>query len=152
MKKFALVFLVLVMVCTLLAVSPRGVAATCMDCTPPPPPPPPPTPKVVVEVWEWSGDGVTGEEIPMYTITTVPAEWYRVKANGIEVDGPTTICHPFKAGRFGWVGEIHQLVEGVWIKLPTTVGWVPNEEGRYMACAQAPTAGIYALFGYYVKK
>jgi len=150
MKKVGLVLLVIAMVCVLLSVSPRGVSAVCMDCTPPPPPVA--TQKPVIEVWEWSGSGVAAEEIPMYEVTTTPKEWYRLKANGIEVDGPTTICHPFKAGRFGWVGEIHQLVEGSWVKLPTTVGWVPDEEGRFMACAKAPAAGIYALFGYFVEE
>lgn len=152
MKKVALIIVIVTLVGTLLAIAPQSIAAVSFSTSSPPSTAQPPTPKPVIEIWEWSGEGVTGEEIPMYTITTLPAEWYRVKANGIEVDAPTTICHPFKAGRFGWLGEIHQLVDGAWVKLPTTVGWVPNEEGRYMACAQAPAAGIYALFGYYVKK
>ena len=87
----------------------------------------------------------------MYTIITTPRDWYKLMTNGLKVDGTTEICHPFKQGRFGWTGEIFQLVEDAWIKLPTTVGWVPSEEGRYMACANVKEAGTYALFGYWTK-
>ncbi len=109
--------------------------------------PVPPTPKP--EVWELYSEGVAGEEIPMYTITTAPREWLQLKANGLKVDGATKICHGFDAGRYGWTGEIFRLVGDAWVKLPTTVGWVPTEEGSYMACAIAPAAGTYALFGYF---
>lgn len=102
------------------------------------------------EVWEWYTEGVTGEEIPMHTVTTTPRAWYQLKANGLKVDGATRICHGFDAGRYGWTGEIFRLVGGAWVKLPTTVGWVPTEEGHYMACAMAPAAGTYALFGYWI--
>ena len=111
----------------------------------------PPTPKPQAEIWEWYGEGVTGEEIPMYTITTTPREWLQLKANGLKVEGATKICHGFDAGRYGWTGEIFRLVGDAWVKLPTTVGWVPTEEGHFMACAVAPAAGTYALFGYFDK-
>ena len=110
-----------------------------------------PVPVVEPKVWEWHADGVTGEIIPMYTITTTPREWYQLKSDGIKVDGATHICHPFDEGRFGWTGEIFQLVEGAWVKLATTVGWVPTVEGKFKACAQAPAAGNYALFAYFDK-
>lgn len=103
------------------------------------------------EEWYWDIAGVTGEIIPMYTITTVPREWYQLKADGLKIDGPAKICRPFRAGRFGWVGEIFQLVDGKWVKLPTTVAWVADAEGKFTVCAQAPAAGTYALFGYWVK-
>jgi hypothetical protein len=101
------------------------------------------------KVWEWYGEGVTGEVIPMDTITTKPQEWYQLKSDGLKLDAASGICYPFDEGRFGWTGEIFQLVEGAWIKLATTVGWVPTEEGKFLACAQAPAAGTYALFAYY---
>jgi len=103
------------------------------------------------KVWEVFAEGVTGEVIPMYTITATPRDWYQLKSVGIKLDGASQICHPFDEGRFGWTGEIFQLVEGAWVKLATTVGWVPNEEGKYKACAQAPAAGTYALFAYFDK-
>jgi len=101
------------------------------------------------KVWEWYGEGVTGEVIPMDTITTKPQEWFQLKSDGLKLDGASGICYPFDEGRFGWTGEIFQLVEGAWIKLVTTVGWVPTEEGNFLACAQAPAAGTYALFAYF---
>lgn len=64
---------------------------------------------------------------------------------------PTTICHPFDKGRFGWTGEIYKLVEGSWVKVPTTVGWVPDEEGDYKACTNDAQAGTYALFAYFTR-
>jgi hypothetical protein len=102
-------------------------------------------------VWEVFSAGVTGQVVPMFTITTKPGNWYQLKSDGIKVDGPTKICHPFDEGRFGWTGEIFQLVEGAWVKLSTTVGWVPTVEGKFKACAQAPAAGTYALFAYFDK-
>jgi hypothetical protein len=87
----------------------------------------------------------------MYTITTKPKEWYQLKSEGIKLDGATKICYPFDEGRFGWTGAIFQLVEGTWVKLATTVGWVPDAEGDYKACAQAPAAGTFALFAYFDK-
>jgi len=109
------------------------------------------TPTPENEVWYWDNADVTGEVLPMYTITSVPREWYQLKADGLKIDGPAKICRPFRAGRFGWVGEIFQLVDGAWVKLPTTAAWVPDAEGKYTVCAQAPAAGTYALFGYWVK-
>ncbi len=109
------------------------------------------TPAPELEVWYWDNAGVTGEVIPMYSITTIPREWYQLKADGLKIDGPARICRPFWAGRFGWVGDIFHLVDGAWVKLPTTAGWVADAEGKYTVCAQAPAAGTYALFGYWVK-
>ena len=90
------------------------------------------------EAWEWYTEGVTGVEIPMYKITTAPREWYQLKATGLVVDGATKICHRFDAGRYGWTGEIFHLVDDAWIKMPTTVGWVPTEEGTRSSCTLMP--------------
>lgn len=137
MKKY-LIFLLLFGLIAVFTAAPRTISAKGII---------PPQP----EVWDWYGEGVTGEEVPMVNITTTPREWYQLKANGLRVDGATKVCHGFDAGRYGWTGEIFRLVGDAWVKLPTTVGWVPTEEGHYMACAQAPAAGTYALFGYFVK-
>jgi hypothetical protein len=140
MKKYLVCLLVFVFIVTFTA-APKTVNAV--------PHPNGFTPKP--EVWEWYGEDVTGEEIPMYKITTTPREWYQLRSTGLKVDGATRICHGFDDGRYGWTGEIFRLVEDAWVKLPTTVGWVPTEEGHYMACAFAPAAGTYALFGYFDK-
>ena len=141
MKKYFVSLLLFALIAAFIAV-PRNISAKG---------PMPPAPKPQVEIWEWYAEGVTGEVIPMHTITTKPREWYQLKADALKVDGATQICHGFDDGRYGWTGEIFRLVGDAWVKLATTVGWVPNEEGHYMACAQAPAAGTYALFGYFDK-
>ena len=59
------------------------------------------------------------------------------------------ICHPFRGGQFKWVGDIRRLVDGKWIKVTTTQGWLDGPESTYQICAQAPDKGIYSLFAYY---
>ncbi len=135
MRKSSSVFTIIILVLTIAFIAfPKPVAAFV------------PPPVVQPRVWEWYAEGVTGETLPMYTITTTPREWYQLKSDGLKVDGATKICHPFDEGRFGWTGAIFHLVEGAWVKLATTVGWVPTVEGRFLACAQAPASGTYALF------
>lgn len=75
--------------------------------------------------------------------------WLQWLANGVKVTEAGKICHPFRGGQFGWVGIIMQYKNGEWVKLTTTNDWVPNKEGEFMSCAQAPAAGTYALFGYW---
>jgi hypothetical protein len=77
-----------------------------------------------------------------------PNQW-QLLTNGVVLTAPTRLCHPFRGGQFGWTAEILELKDGTWVKLPTTEGWVPDTEGAFMACANAPEAGTYALFGYY---
>lgn len=99
--------------------------------------------------WEWQGVGINGSEINGALITTPISPWLELLTNAIKIDGPAKICHPFRGGQFKWIGEIQQLVDGKWIKLVTTNGWVPDAEGEFTSCAQAPSAGTYALLGYY---
>jgi len=139
MKKIVSLVFVTALLVTLFLVKPVTASAAFRIITPEP------------EVWYWDNSGVTGEVIPMYTITTTPREWYQLKADGLKIDGPAYICRPFWAGRFGWVGEIFQMVDETWVKLPTTAKWVADNEGKYTVCAQAPAAGTYALFGYWIK-
>ncbi|PKN93685.1 MAG: hypothetical protein CVU45_01170, partial [Chloroflexi bacterium HGW-Chloroflexi-7] len=69
---------------------------------------------------------------------------------GVKITSPGKICHDFRMGQFKWVADIHRLVNGNWVKVPYTImGWEPDEEGIYMACAQADQAGTYALFTYH---
>jgi len=84
-------------------------------------------------------------------LTAAPApEWlHLMTTDGVVVDEPTQLCHELGGGKFHWVGEIRKLKGDRWIKLETITHWFPDEEGTMMACAQAPSAGTYALFAYY---
>lgn len=93
-----------------------------------------------------SGAWLTGTEVDVDAL--VPTD-LNLLTKGVKVSEPGLICHPFQGGQFNWVGEIRQLVKGKWMKLPTVSDWVPSTEGVFTGCAQAPAAGIYALFGYY---
>jgi hypothetical protein len=96
------------------------------------------------EVWD------TGTEYPIdLTATPPPNEWLQALSQGVEITEPGMICHPFRKGSYGWTGSIYHLVDGKWVKLPTTLAWIPTEEGTFTACAMAPAAGKYAFFGYY---
>jgi hypothetical protein len=91
-----------------------------------------------------------GTEVNVDLTSTSAPSWLQLLTNGVKISAPAKICHPFRGGRFGWVGEIRQLVKGKWLKLATTNDWVPSKEGEFTSCAQAPAAGTYALFGYYI--
>jgi len=95
-----------------------------------------------------SGDWNTGIEVTIDTAKNPIPSWLQLFAKGVEVNGKTRICHPFKFGLYGWVGEIRQLKDGTWVKLDTSIEWLATKEGTYTACAYAPGAGTYALFGY----
>jgi hypothetical protein len=99
--------------------------------------------------WEWTSDTVTGKEIPMEKVTIPNADNLQSLSNALSLSGPSEICHSFRGGQFGWTGIIYNLSGGSWHKLETTSKWVPNTEGKLMACAYAPSEGTYALFGYY---
>ncbi len=75
-------------------------------------------------------------------------EWLDLYSNGIKVASSGEICHPIPAGVTNMVAEIWELKSGVWTKIKTTNKYIPPIDGVYMACAKAPEAGIYALFGY----
>jgi hypothetical protein len=111
----------------------------------------PPEPGLAPGDWEWTTAAVVGEEVPMLGILTKPASWLQLITNGLLIKAPARICHPFRGAQFGWSGSIYKLVGETWVKVPTTIGWEPSSEGKYMACAQAASAGTYALFGYWVK-
>jgi len=102
---------------------------------------PPPTPDL-------SGRWNTGTAFTLDLKKNPAPGWLQLLSTGVNVTAKTQICHPFPFGINGWIGEIWQLKAGQWSKLPTTAAWVPNKEGTYTACATAPEAGSYALFGY----
>lgn len=97
-----------------------------------------------------AGTWNTGTQVEV-DLTSAPApEWlHLLTTNGVVIKEPTQLCHELGGGKFHWVGEIRKLVGERWIKLETTTHWFPDEEGVLMACAQAPSAGTYALFAYY---
>ena len=104
--------------------------------------------------WSWKGTSLTGTPFTGVNVgvdlgASPSPSWLQLLTGGIKVDGPATICHPFRGGQFGWQGEIRQLVEGNWVKIVTTNAWLPDEEGTFTSCAKAPASGTYALFGYY---
>jgi len=100
--------------------------------------------------WEWT-PSVAGYEIPMNTISITKSEWGTLLTNGLYLTSPAKICHPFEGNQYGWSGDIYMLSGESWNMLITSVDWVPTIEGKIMACAQAPSAGTYALFGYWTK-
>ncbi len=91
----------------------------------------------------------TGTAVEINLKTNPAPSWLQLFSMGVKITDEAKICHPFDRGLNDWIGEIYQLKDGQWSKLPTTLAWVPNKEGHYTACAQAPSAGTYALFGYY---
>lgn len=97
-----------------------------------------------------SGTWSTGTEVAIdLEKTPAPNEWVQLFGSGVEVTTNTEICHPFRGGQFGWTPEIRRLKNGKWMLLETTTRRLPDNEGALYACADAPAAGTYALFGYY---
>ena len=96
-----------------------------------------------------SGDWSTGTPVDVNFTDNPAPSWMQLLAKPVEVTEPGKICHDFRGGQFGWVGEIRQLVDGEWVKVPVTIGWVPNTEGAFMICADVSSAGTFALFGFY---
>ncbi len=110
-------------------------------------PAPTPTPIRVtgLALNEWQG----GEKITVDFVKNPAPSWLQLLTDPVKVTKPGEICHDFRGGQFYWKGEIRQLKDGKWVKIPSTAGWVPTTEGTYMICADAPSAGTYALFGYF---
>lgn len=96
-------------------------------------------------------DGWTnGTDVVIDTIANPIPSGYQMFGKGVKITSPGKICHEFRRGQFKWVADIHRLVNGNWVRVPaTTMEWEPNEEGTYMACAQANQVGTYALMAYY---
>lgn len=97
-----------------------------------------------------AGNWNTGTEVEVDLSTAPAPEWLQLMTtSAVVINEPTKICHELGGGKFHWVGEIRKLKDGKWIKIETLNSWSPDEEGAFMACAQAPSAGTYALFAYY---
>jgi hypothetical protein len=97
-----------------------------------------------------AGNWNTGTAIEVDLSAAPAPDWLQLMTTeAVVVKGPTQICHELGGGKFHWVGEIRQLKGNKWVKLETINDWATDEEGAYMSCAQAPSAGTYALFAYY---
>lgn len=97
----------------------------------------------------WTG----GEETPLVLDENTYPDWLQAtNTNALLVATKGEICHPFRGGQFGWVASIRQLVDGQWLKMDTSQGWMGEPESPYMACANALTPGTYALFAYFDEK
>jgi hypothetical protein len=97
------------------------------------------------------GSWTTGSEVNVDLAAATAPSWLQLLSEGTVITAPVKICHPFRGGQFGWTGQIMQLVGDQWVKLTTTAEWVPDSEGEFMACAETPAAGTFALFGYYTE-
>lgn len=151
MKQKLGVIIVLALLIGVMFTSQTTSALAIGSFTPTPVPTITPTPDVVpparvngVSAGDWS----SGLEVPVDLTQNPAPEWLQLMDDGVSITAPGIICHPFRGGRFGWVAEIRQLVDGNWVKVLTTMSRL-TAEGEMIACAEAPAAGTYALFGYY---
>jgi len=97
-----------------------------------------------------AGNWNTGTVVDVDLSAAPAPEWLELMTtSAVVVKEPTEICHELGGGKYHWVGEIRKLMGDRWVKLETTGHWSPDEEGVFMVCAQAPSAGTYALFAYY---
>jgi len=91
-------------------------------------------PGIASGTWTGSGEVVTVD----LTGTSYPA-WLQLAAyQGFKANFDQQVCHPFPGGQLGWMADIRVLSGNEWVSVPTTQGWEPDEEGTYMACADAP--------------
>ncbi|PKO01146.1 MAG: hypothetical protein CVU42_01485 [Chloroflexi bacterium HGW-Chloroflexi-4] len=94
----------------------------------------------------------TGVSVDIDPERTPGPEWLQLFFTGVKADKDTKICHPFPAGPFGWTAEIRQLKNGLWVKLPTTAGYIgTSNDNVYTACATTTEAGTFALFGFWTR-
>ena len=95
------------------------------------------------------GDWSTGSNTVVdYGENPIP-DWMMPLTNPVKISEAGKVCHDFRGGQFGWVGQIRQLVDGKWVEVESTVGWVPNTEGKFMICADITSGGTFGLFGFF---
>ena len=134
MRKFGLLLIIIVFIAASLAMNvTKSASATFMTPTP-----------VYNPHWEGGSETVLDpEKFP------APDEWSVALSKGVEVTAPRQICYPFRNGSYGWTGTIYKWMGNNWQAIDTTLAWVPDTEGQFMACAYAPSAGVYMFFGYF---
>jgi hypothetical protein len=139
-KSISIVLAIMVVLALLLVNAPHQAQAKQMKTETP-------VPNTLIADGSWN----TGTNLDVSVKAASAPTWLQLLADGVKVAEAGKICHPLRGGQFGWVGQIMQYIDGKWVKLATTNDWVPNKEGVFMSCAQAPAAGTYALFGYWIK-
>ena len=134
MKKFAIIVIIVVFIAAALVLTaPKNVQAYVMT----------PTPSYDPQ-WEGGPEAVLDpEQYP------APDEWSTPLSKGVKLTAPGQICYPFRNGSYGWTGTIYKWAGNNWQAIDTTLAWVPDTEGQFMACAYAPSAGLYMLYGYF---
>ena len=143
MKNIKYMLFAAMMVAAMVLSTPMGVFAKAI--TPPADPP-------AAGSWTWMDESVTGTIVPQSSLMDTYVEDYAIlQSDGIYVNGPTTLCHPYPGGAYGWNAEIRVWTSTGWQSVPTTNQWMPDEEGKFMSCAQVWFRGTYAVFGYWVK-
>lgn len=144
-KSISLVFVIAALAAAFLLTNPQRVSADPFG-------PPSPSPLPAAGSWSWDDETVTGTIIPQYQLApTYEADFALLQSEGIHLSGPTQLCHPYPGGQFGWNAEIRVLTNTGWQQVPTVNEWVPDEEGKFMTCAQVNYSGTYAIFGYWEK-
>ena len=96
-----------------------------------------------------AGDWSTGTSTVVDFGENPIPDWMMSLTNPVKISEPGMVCHDFRGGQFGWVGQIRQLVDGKWVEVESTVGWVPNTEGKFMICADVQSGGTFGLFGFF---
>jgi hypothetical protein len=156
MKKLTskLIILVLFFVLVFTGASTK-VQAVCTDCTATTTtavvPTSTPVPPAVESRWLLGGKEDTQHIVPMVNVPDGNLHWLQLMGSGINVSEPGKMCYSFRNYQYGWAGAIYQFINGKWKKLETSITWPEGSEGIPYACADAPAAGEYALFGSYTK-
>ena len=94
---------------------------------------------------DWSSGTST---VVDFTTNPIP-DWMMSLTSPVKITEAGKVCHDFRGGQFGWVGQIRQLVDGKWVEVESTIGWVPNTEGKFMICADVQSGGTFGLFGFF---
>ncbi|MEE4195733.1 MAG: hypothetical protein V2J07_11095 [Anaerolineae bacterium] len=142
-KKYSFLLLIAAMAAVLLFSSVEQVFATIVE---------PPHLGPAAGSWSWDDEEVSGTIVPQHQLIGAAEDDYAVlQSQGLHLDGPAQICHPYPGGQFGWNAEIRVMTLSGWQSVPTVNQWVPDEEGAYMTCAQVWHSGVYAVFGYWEK-
>jgi hypothetical protein len=91
----------------------------------------------------------SGEEFSVDLVKFPAPDYFQLLGKAVKISEPGTVCHDFRGGQYYWVPEVRQLKDGIWVKIESTAGWYPNEEGKYQVCAKIKKIGTYALFAYF---
>jgi hypothetical protein len=100
-------------------------------------------------IWATPGSSLAFTTVNVDKAAKSAPNWLQQLSEGIVITAPAKICYPFRGGEYGWQPSIRQLSNGKWTAVATKVEFPFTKEAVSYACASAPAAGTYALFGYY---